>query len=197
MISYIKGQLIKKTANSVIINANGLGYEVFVPTVLLTRLPSNLTEIELFTYLQVKEDVLQLYGFSTWEEKEFFMLLLGVSGIGPKGALTIMSYGSLEQLQKAIALGDLNFLTKLPGIGKKTAQRLIVELKEKVQTFLPAEVSETTSDSPVENDLFAALNALGYQTAEINKILPRLLKENPNADEPTLIKKALQLLAKY
>ncbi|NLW24682.1 MAG: Holliday junction branch migration protein RuvA, partial [Clostridia bacterium] len=88
MISYIKGQLIKKTANSVIINANGLGYEVFVPTVLLTRLPSNLTEIELFTYLQVKEDVLQLYGFSTWEEKEFFMLLLGVSGIGPKGALT-------------------------------------------------------------------------------------------------------------
>lgn len=196
MIAYLKGKIFQKTVNSIIIETNGIGYEVFIPTNQLNKYSQGI-EIELFTYLHTREDLLQLYGFSNWDEKELFLLLINISGIGPKAALSILSHGSLKQLKTAIGSGDINFLTKLPGIGKKTAQRLIVELKDKMQ-IVSAEKVEMPEDGLITNnsDIISALNGLGYQETEIKKIYPQLIKENPDADESTLIKKALQLLAR-
>lgn len=197
MISYIKGKIIKRLPTSLIIENNGLGYEVF----LNINNPSMYEdyEIELYTYLHVREDAWTLYGFLSWEEKELFLLLLNVSGIGPKVALSIISYSSLSQLKRAIATGNTDWLMKIPGIGKKTSQRIVVELKDKMVDFiLPSEGAEEEDDilATDNNSVLEGLKALGYQPMEIKKILPLVLRDNPEADEVTLIKKALQLLAK-
>jgi len=194
MIAYIRGQVIKKTLSSIIIDINGLGYEVFVPTNYLDKYSQG-KDAELYTHLYVREDTWYLYGFTSWEEKELFLHLINVSGIGPKVAVSILSHATLDQLRTAIASENTGFLIKLPGIGKKTAQRLVVELKEKMQDFVVNSV-EISESVPTDSDVISALSVLGYQISEIKKIYPQLMKENPNADESTLIKKALQLLAK-
>ncbi|MDK2823834.1 MAG: holliday junction helicase RuvA [Clostridia bacterium] len=194
MIAYIKGKVIKKSLNSIIIATNGIGYEVFIPLNNLARIFQG-DELELYTYLHIREDLMQLYGFFDWAEREVFLLLINVSGVGPKAALAILSHISVKQLQVAIASGDIQLLTKLPGIGKKTAQRLVVELKDKMQGSL-SDGEDVTEDFITDNEIIAALTSLGYQVAEVKKIIPQLLKENPDADETTLIKKGLQILAK-
>ena len=199
MISYIKGVIIKKLPTSVIIENNGLGYEVFLNINNPTIYENN--EIELYTYLHVREDAWTLYGFLSWEEREVFLLLISVSGIGPKIAMAIISYSSLSQLKRSIATGNIDGLIKIPGIGKKTAQRIVVELKDKMaDLILPSEKveGETDNGTPVADNslVFEGLKALGYQPMEIKRVLPLVLKENSGADDSTLIKKALQLLAK-
>ncbi|KJS85714.1 MAG: hypothetical protein JM58_07915 [Peptococcaceae bacterium BICA1-8] len=195
MIAYIKGKLLKKNTASLIIENNGLGYEIYVPANCFHKYRDG-EEIELVTYLHVREDLIQLYGFSGWDEKEIFLLLINVSGVGPKGALAILSHVSIEELKVAIVTEDINVLTKLPGIGKKTAQRLIIELKDKIPTTI-YNFEEVKSEITITgNAILAALVSLGYQPLEVKKIIPLLLKDYPNSDEAFLIKKALQILAK-
>ena len=195
MIAYIKGKILKKNATSLIMENNGLGYEIYVPANSFYKYRDG-EEIELVTYLHVREDLIQLYGFSGWDEKEIFLLLINVSGVGPKGALAILSHVSIEELKAAIVTEDINVLTKLPGIGKKTAQRLIIELKDKIPKTI-YNFEEVKSESTITgNAILAALVSLGYQPLEVKKIIPLLLKDYPNSDEAFLIKKALQILAR-
>ncbi|KJS21178.1 MAG: hypothetical protein VR72_11895 [Clostridiaceae bacterium BRH_c20a] len=195
MIAYIKGKILKKNATSLIMENNGLGYEIYVPANSFYKYRDG-EEIELVTYLHIREDLIQLYGFSGWDEKEIFLLLINVSGVGPKGALAILSHVSIEELKAAIVTEDINVLTKLPGIGKKTAQRLIIELKDKIPKTI-YNFEEVKSESTITgNAILAALVSLGYQPLEVKKIIPLLLKDYPNSDEAFLIKKALQILAR-
>lgn len=193
MIAYISGKIFKKNTNSIIILNQGIGYEIMVPTSYIDNLVLN-SNIELYTYMHVREDLWQLFGFLTEEEKEAFSILITVSGIGPKSAIAILSDVSIDQLATAIHCEDIKFLTKLPGVGKKTAQRLIFELKEKLpKTNTPTEI--IWENNSIKNNVCDALVSLGYQQYEINKILPELFKKHNNEDESTMIKLALKSLA--
>ncbi|NLT96397.1 MAG: Holliday junction branch migration protein RuvA [Clostridia bacterium] len=197
MIAYLKGKIIKKNSSSLVVANNGVGYEVFVPLNNLYGFREG-EEIELITYLHIREDLMQLYGFQNWQERDIFLLLINVSGVGPKGALTILSHISTEKLKQAICSEDVSVLTKLPGIGKKTAQRLIIELKDKLPAGIASyqEGELESAGSAVENDLLTALVSLGYQPTEVKKLIPQLLKEFPDKDEAFILRKALQILAR-
>ena len=203
MISYLKGKVLHKTAASAVILAGNIGYEVLLP---VNRLVSIIPQedIELYTYLDVREDAIQLYGFDSWEEREFFLMLLNVSGVGPKVALTILGQGTVNGLHRAIAEENIAFLTKVPGVGKKTAQRLVLELKDKLpqESFDFAaggeEMSPVLQETEVaKNDIYAVLLALGYHENEIRSIYPQLKPVIEQGDEQAVIKRALQLLTKF
>lgn len=195
MIAYVKGKIIKKNNASLVIAVNGIGFEVFVPLNNFYNYQEG-EEAELITYLHIREDLMQLYGFQNWDEREIFLLLINVSGVGPKGALAILSNITIERLKQAIKNEDVSALIKLPGIGKKTAQRLIIELKDKMPDVLSVEEEIAETGSVTGNDLLSALVSLGYQPLEVKKIIPQLLKEYPNRDEAFILKKALQILAR-
>lgn len=197
MIAYVKGKIIKinSTSSSLIIATNGLGYEVFVSLNNLHKYQKR-DEVEFFTYLHTREDLAQLYGFESWEEREVFLLLINVSGIGPKGAMGILSHITIEKLKTAIVTENIDVLITLPGVGKKTAQRLIIELKDKISATIPDPIETIDESQKTGSDLLQALVALGYQQFEVKKIIPQLLKDNPNKDEAFLLKKALQILAR-
>ena len=202
MISYLKGIVLHKTANSVMVLCGNVGYEVQVPASRLLRYAQQ-QGCEFYIYYHQREDAVQLFGFDSWAEREFFMTLLNVSGIGPKGAVAIIGQSTLHGLYQAIAGENVDFLTKVPGIGKKTAQRLVLELKDKLpasalEEFAAAgvELPEMTAVPTMQKDeITEVLLNLGYHESEIRKIYPEL-KKMQGADEQTMIKKALQLLAR-
>ena len=202
MISYLKGTVLHKTASSVMVLCGSVGYEVQVPASRLLRYTQQ-QPCEFYIYYHQREDAVQLFGLESWAEREFFMTLLNVSGIGPKGALAMIGQSTLSGLYQAIAGENVEFLTKVPGIGKKTAQRLVLELKDKLsasalEEFAAAgvELPDTVS-APImqRDDITDVLLNLGYHESEIRKIYPEL-KKMQGADEQTIIKKALQLLAR-
>lgn len=202
MISYLKGKVLHKNASSAVILAGNIGYEVILTANKLLKLvPAQ--EVELYTYLHVREDAMQLYGFENWEEREFFLLLLNVSGVGPKVAMTILGQSTISGLHRAIAEENITFLTKVPGIGKKTAQRLVLELKDKLpeESFDFAAASDdepsVVNGPAAKNDIYAVLLTLGYHESEIRSIYPQLKEVIAAGDEQAVIKKALQLLAKF
>ncbi len=133
MIAQIRGQLIQKSPGLVIVEANGVGFQVYVSLNTFYDLPEVEQPVRVYTYTHVREDVLQLYGFSTLLEKEIFQILIGVSGIGPKLALNILSGISAPLLIRSLGSGDLNRLLSIPGVGRKMAERMILDLQEKVQ----------------------------------------------------------------
>lgn len=203
MISYLKGKVLHKTAASAVVLAGGIGYEVLLSVNRLVSIVPK-EDIELYTYLYVREDAIQLYGFDSWEEREFFLMLLNVSGVGPKVALTILGQGTVSGLHRAIAEENITFLTKVPGVGKKTAQRLVLELKDKLpqESFDFAagggEIPQALLETEVaKNDVYAVLLALGYHENEIRSIYPQLKPVIEQGDEQAVIKKALQLLTKF
>lgn len=201
MISYVKGMIIHKLSSSVVVLCGAVGYEVQVPATRLMQYGLQ-QEIEFYTYYHQREDSVQLFGFDSWEEREFFMTLINVSGIGPKGALAILGQSTLLGLYQAIASENVAFLTKVPGIGKKTAQRLVLELKDKLPKHVTAAEFAATLDphasvqaaQPMEA-IMEVLLALGYHENEVRRIYPQLM-EDPDADEQALVKKALRLLAR-
>lgn len=132
MISYVKGMLDHKEPSCVVVDVSGVGYEVFVPLSTYEKLPAIGSQVKLHTHHYVREDAMQLYGFLSTEEKETFELLLSISGIGSKVALSILSTVSVDEFRRSIAQGDMKSLTKIPGIGKKSAERMLLELKDKV-----------------------------------------------------------------
>lgn len=193
MISLIKGTIEEKRKNSlVILTAGGVGYEVFLPPLKLAKFLSG-TPIKLLTYLKVSDSALDLYGFETSDEREFFMLLLTVSGIGPKSAMTILSLGSINEIQDAIGRGDVKYLTAVQGMGKKTAERLVVELKTKVMDHGTRSMEQIDSGSLGE--VVDALVAMGYSVDEARGTVRDLIGE-VGEDSQKLLKKALQRLAR-
>lgn len=198
MITSIQGILSAATPLHAIIELNGLGYEVNIPITTAEKLPPIGEKAKLHTLVVYREDSQTMYGFASIEERDFFRLMIDhVSGVGPKVALTIMSKLSLPALQGAISAGDIGTLSKCPGIGKKTAERLVVELKSRVAGMSPpASTSHSPSSAPAignkHSDAVLALTALGYKTADADKAVRRAaLALGADATTEGLIKKAL------
>lgn len=200
MISYIKGELVQIHGDKIVVECQGIGYQIQVPISLIERLSGCGSEVQIYTYLQVREDLIQLFGFASQEERELFCLLLGVNGIGPKGALGILSTITPENLRFAILAGDAKTIQRAPGIGNKTAQRLIIELKDKLKledmfetTDMDMPVSEMTAQTSkrsARGEAIEALIALGYSNAEAMRAVRRVAETD--MDTETILKAALK-----
>jgi holliday junction DNA helicase RuvA len=191
MIAYLRGKLIQKDPARVILDVNGVGYEIFVPLTTFSSLPDTGAEVAIDVHTHVREDIIALYGFSTRRERAIFEKLMTISGIGPKLAVTILSGGSVEDLVAAIKRSDLPRLTAIPGVGKKTAERIILELKDKLQDFV-----EAPQKPAVEMDVLSALENLGYGRALAESALRRASDGDSNLAFDVLFKRALQILTK-
>jgi len=193
MIAHIRGKLISKHPNQAIVEAGGVGYDVTISIPTFSGLPSLGSEISLFIYTHVREDALSLFGFLRAEDKQLFEKLLSVSGIGPKLAITILSGMPADNMVAAIKSNNVAALTRIPGIGKKTAERMVLELRDKLDSFGAAPT--VVAASPVEEDVISALVNLGYQRGIVEKTLGQLTK---TADESfdALFRKSLAALAK-
>jgi Holliday junction DNA helicase RuvA len=175
MIARVNGTLVHKTADSVVIDVNGVGYEVFIPLSTYLRLPAEDAPLALNVHTHLKEDSIQLYGFLTREEKEAFQMLIGVSGVGPKLARNILSGIDVADLASSIAAGDRARLSSIPGIGVKSAERLILELKDKVRNLRAAQSAPARAESrdALSLDVVSALGNMGYRTADAEDALKR------------------------
>ncbi len=179
MIGHLRGQLLFKKANLVVVDVQGIGYEVHIPLTTFYDLPQQGSEVSLRIHTHVREDALLLYGFITQKEKDFFLKLISISGIGPKLAIAILSGAKVEELAQAIADGNLARLVAIPGIGRKTAERLVLELKSQITGFLlPGQVEgERAAAKPdgLQEDILSALVNLGYPRAGAEKALNGVL----------------------
>lgn len=199
MIALLSGRIAMKSPEAVILDVNGVGYRVQIPFSTYYALPEEGEQLSLHIHTNVKEDAIHLYGFLTSREKQFFQLLLGVTGIGPKLARDILSNIHPDELSAALAHGDLGRLSAIPGIGKKSAERLVLELKEKVVKLGLAtrEESKPRESAPasVRDDVASALVNLGYKEGVVAKILDDLDTEN-GATMEEILKLALKRLMK-
>lgn len=200
MIAYVKGQLTEIDNNTIIIENNGVGYEIMVPQSILGQLPAIGSEFKAYTYQYVKEDALDLYGFVTKDDLAIFKLLLTVNGIGPKGALSILSAITPDELRIAVLSDDVKKIQSAPGIGNKTAQKLIIELKDKLklEDVLGKDVSPIVSDVSVPNsardEAIEALVSLGYSPSESIRAVSSI--ENiAELDGEQVLKAALKKIA--
>jgi Holliday junction DNA helicase RuvA len=196
MIALLRGTLAYKSSNHVIIDVGGVGYRLFIPLSTFYSLPET-GEVSLFTHTHVREDALLLYGFLALEEKELFGILISISGIGPKLAVNILSHIPAKDLKRAIATGDIKRLSSLPGIGKKTAERLVLELKDKVGPVhdLPEadDVKSNTTAVDISNDVISALINLGYKENQARKVLESM-ELAPGLTMEEALKGALKVL---
>ena len=195
MIDYVSGQLASKKPTEAVIDVNGLGYKLLIPTSTYEKLPKAGQDVRLKCHHHVREDAILLYGFATDEERSVFNLLLGVSGIGPKLALAALSALSPNEIGNRIVEGDAAMLTRIPGVGRKTAERLIVELRDRIENLgLPdSKISESDNGSSARSDAIAALEALGLSRAGADKSLREVMKKHPEAGSAEeLIKLALR-----
>jgi Holliday junction DNA helicase RuvA len=191
VIAHLRGKLAQKDPSRVIVDVNGVGYEVFVPLTTFTALPALGSEVSIDIHTHVREDIIALYGFSTRRERTIFEKLMTISGIGPKLAVTILSGGSVEDLVGAIKRSDLARLTSIPGVGRKTAERIILELKDKLQDF-----AEAQTKPAVEVDVLSALENLGYNRALAENAVRRATNGDTEPVFEVLFKRSLQILTK-
>jgi holliday junction DNA helicase RuvA len=198
LIAYLEGILAEKKPTSAIVDVNGVGYSVFVPFSTYQRLPEVNQKVKLLTHTHVREDAFTLFGFVTLPEKELFGLLLGVNGIGPKSALGILSSIATEDFYRCIIDEDLDLLTKISGIGKKTAQRLIVELKEKLQKsdVLVGKPMPSAKTADAIEQALAALMSLGYDRIEAREAVQKVNSGKKKLSVEELVKQALSSTAK-
>ena len=203
MLAYIKGILEIKTKGYIVIDANGIGYKIFMPESAISKLCDIGEKVQVYTFMRVREDDISLYGFLTNEELRMFELLLGVSGIGAKGALTILSNITPSQFALAVISNNVDILKKLPGIGAKTAQRVILELKDKLKKeqeidIVQGEEDEATFKHVIEEDekvseAISALQVLGYTKKEIMLALEKLDMADLSVED--IIRKGLKSLS--
>ena len=194
MIDSIKGFVFKKEPTFVVIDLNGLRFKINISIATFEKLPSSSNQVNLLTYLHVREDILDLYGFATNEERDIFIKLIGVSGIGPRSAMTILSGATPSDFRNRIISEDVNSLTVIPGIGPKTAKRIILELKEK---FIGEDVDisnlvgiEQTNDDI--KDVIHALTSLGYKRSQIDQALKKIKEDDSlEGSIEEILKKAL------
>lgn len=193
MITHLRGKLVEKSPTFVIIEANGVGYWLNISLNTYSNLP-NEELIFLYTHLSVKEDSHTLYGFISKVEREIFRLLISVSGVGPSIARTMLSSMTTDEIQQAIASGNVGVIQSVKGIGVKTAQRVLVDLRDKIaSTFGVGEVSTFESNTN-KNEALSALEVLGFNKKQAEKVLEKVLKENSSASVEVLIKQALKNL---
>jgi Holliday junction DNA helicase RuvA len=189
MIGSLRGKIISKTDKFVILETAGVGYKVSVSPDVVSKASATGTELFLFIHTHVREDSLDLYGFLGEEDLSFFEMLLGVSGIGPRSALAILGIASIPTLRQAIGTGDTSYLTKISGIGKKTAERIVIELRDKLADKNMSEKNGTSLRD--ELDALEALKSLGYSQNEAREALKKVAPEvNTNAK----IREALKIL---
>jgi Holliday junction DNA helicase RuvA len=192
MIAHLRGKLLAKHPNQAIVETGGVGYELTISVPTFSELPGAGSDVALHVHTHVREDMLALYGFLRPEEKKLFEKLITVSGIGPKLAITILSGMPADAMIQAIRGNDVGRLTRIPGIGKKTAERMVLELRDK----LPAPVTETAAAppvSPVEEDVLSALTNLGYQRPAAERALAAA---NKLGSFETMFREALGALSK-
>lgn len=200
MIALVRGNLVYKSVDHVIVDVGGVGYRLFIPLSTFYTLPDN-GEIRLYTHTHVREDALLLYGFLCLEEKELFVTLIGISGIGPKLAVNILSHIPVADLKNAIATGDVKRLSGLPGIGKKTAERLVLELKDKVGPVTGASATAgaphaaVSSSAALVDDVLSALVNLGYKENQARKVL-EAMELAPDVTMEETLKGALKVLVR-
>lgn len=194
MIARVKGEVWEALPGRIVVGAGGVGYQVMVPLSTYDQLnPLEGSQIDLRTYQHVRENSLTLYGFSSEEERDVFLLLIDrVSGIGPSIAMAVLSAMKVSAFQQAIVGGDVELLSSVKGLGKKTAQRIILELKDKVGVVQTWEKSEDRTDA--SRDAEMALIALGFKQADARKAVDRVLMDNPNAESSEIIRFALRAL---
>lgn len=195
MISLLRGQIVESGSNHVIVDVGGVGYKVFVTADALHTLKRD-SEVLLWTHLAVREDAMDLYGFVTKREKEFFELLISVSGIGPKSALNVLSLVSVDALGNAIRTGSVAHLVKVSGIGRKTAEKIVLELKDKLGSIGSDGGSGLSAEMTSDMDAIEALRALGYDTDEAREALKKVsAKEGKDTDTGAKVKAALKVLS--
>ena len=202
MYAYIKGILAEITEDAIIVENQGIGYEIAVPGQVFDYLPSVGEEVKIYTYHYVREDAILLYGFLTKEDVRIFKMLIGVSGIGPKGALSILSVLSTDDLRFAILGDDAKAIAKAPGVGAKTAQRVIIELKDKLsledafeqKLANQAQKAELNPAVGVKNEAILALTSLGYSRCEALKVLQGI-EISPDDQVEDVLKMALKQMA--
>ena len=196
MIAYIKGLLVEKFFDRVVVEASGVGYEIFIPISTFDKLPHEGDEVKLLAWHCVREDDEILFGFATTAEREMFLKLTQVSGVGPKIALAILSGSSIGELSLAIASGNAKRISAIKGVGKKTAEKICVELKDKVNAIEAlASTSRSSKDddkAPMLRDAILALSAVGFNEETANKMVTQVIQSNPSvADVESVIKLAL------
>jgi Holliday junction DNA helicase RuvA len=193
MITQVRGRLVEKSPTEVVVDCNGVGYLLHISLNTFSGLPED-EAVVLYTHLSIREDAHTLFGFITKTEREVFKLLISVSGVGPSIARTMLSSMTSEEIQHAIATENIPLIQSVKGIGAKTAQRVIVDLKDKIlKTFNIDEVSAFTSNTN-KDEALSALEVLGFNKKQSDKILAMVLKENPDASVEKLIKLALKNL---
>ena len=192
MIAYVRGTLAEKGPDRVVIEAGGIGYELLIPVSTFDRLPKEGGEIKLLAWHCVREDDEALFGFATKEEREMFLKLTQVSGVGPKIALAILSGSSIGELSLAIASGNSKRISSIKGVGKKTAEKICVELKDKVNAFKAMSSASGTRSKAFLRDAVLALAALGYGEENASKMVSQVVSGHPEAeDTETVIRLAL------
>ena len=197
MIAHLRGKLLSKHPNQAIVETSGVGYDVVITIPTFSDLPALGNEVSLHIHTHVREDTIALYGFLRPAEKQLFEKLLTVSGIGPKLAITILSGMAADEMVGAIRSGDVARLTRIPGIGKKTAERMVLELRDKLPTVGAETVAALPTLSAVEEDVASALVNLGYQRAVAEKALQSALRTaKPPATFEVLFREALGALSK-
>ena len=193
MITYIKGRLIEKTPTKIIVESNGIGYEINISLNTYERIPDE-ENIKIYTYLQRKEDADILFGFSEESERGIFQQLISISGIGPSTARTILSSISPKEIQDAVWSEDVERIKSIKGIGLKTAQRLIIELKDKVELFDKKDLDLSGEKYDIKKEALLALSVLGFNKSKSEKIVSKIYFENKEIELQELIKQSLNKL---
>ena len=192
MIEFISGKLFKKNPGEIVINVNGIGYRIYISLNTYDRLPDIDKNIFLDTYYNVSENSHDLYGFSDFLEKDLFIMLISVSGIGPKTAISLLSAVRPDDFKNRLVAGEVKMLTDLPGIGPKTAKRIIIELKDKF-------IKTNKDDLPIEDgddniDAYHALISMGFRSSNVRAIINKIVKNNPQINTEDIIKESLKKL---
>ncbi len=202
MIAYLSGKLLEKQANTAIVDVGGVGYEVSIPLTTFYELGEVGSDVSLRIYTHVREDAIQLFGFKTLRERDLYLKLISVQGIGPKSGIAMLSGMSADEIITAIRTGDLARLKSIPGVGLKTAERLVIELRDKVNDMsvggapLDAATSTHLSADSVFDDALSALINLGYQRNAAEKALNQAAREGTEITVQKLLRRSLQILAK-
>ena len=196
MIGHLRGRLVRKAPPALIIDVSGVGYELEAPMSTFYRLPELGSEVELHTHLVVREDAHLLYGFATEDERRLFRDLLRVTGIGPKIGLALLSGIDVDTFMRCVEAQDVSALTRIPGVGRKTAERLLVEMRDRIRALgqLPSSAPKSDAAAGARAEAYAALVALGYKPVEVNRLLQGVDHEGASTEE--LIRRALQAAAR-
>lgn len=206
MIAHLSGTLLSKQTNTVILEVGGVGYEVTIPLSTFYDLEDAGANVKLHIYTHVREDTLQLFGFNTLRERELFLRLISVSGVGPKLAITMIGIMNAGEIIASIRTNNLARLTSIPGVGKKTAERLVIELRDKITALSSPALEEEfaaqtgtgtqASEDAVREDALSALTGLGYQKAPAEKAINAALQEGGEITVEVILRRSLRLLAK-